>query len=309
MAVNCREDQILECLLEAGAAASLYTGPLVAATIPVSLTHCTEVHEYDYDGHRYSPLHLASLMSSNFAVSALLKGGGGGGGGHCECRNKAEVDERVQSGFCDDVEDFMTPGSTRRCEQIVLSMSTALHLAQPESAVAATLAQAGANLLAQNFELELAGTRLNPAQLGQWVWSQAQGRETALLLQRKQVPAAVERRILQHVVELHLAEQFDNAVEAELQPVHAPLMAIALISDEHWEAECTTIAAHFAANHWYSRAEQFVWTPQGVVTQRREPEATQAFSQFVVWVRGLLEESKRAKMADFSAQISECTDI
>ena len=72
---------------------------------------------------------------------------------------------------------------------------------------AAALAQAGANLLAQNFRLEIAGARLSRAQLGRWVWLRAQGRETVLLLQRKKVPPAVEKLILQHVVQLHLARR------------------------------------------------------------------------------------------------------
>ena len=285
MAVNCQSDEILERLLDAGAAASLYTGPLASGDFPIGVERMTDVYEYDRHGHRYTPLHLASLVDNPIAVSALLKGGR-------ERRTRADVDERVQSGFRDDVEYYLAEDG-RRSAQIVLSMSTAMHLSTPGSVVAATLAQAGANLLAQNFELQLAGERLSLGQLGQWVWSQAQGRETALLLQRKKVPPSVENCILKHVVELHLAEQFDQAMAAELLPHHVPLMAVALVGDEQWEAESESIAKHFADNHYYATL-----TGSGGGAPQEE------FSQFVLWVRGLLEESKRTKMAGLAAQIA-----
>ena len=50
MAVNCRGGKILECLLEAGAAASLYTGPLNDGGLLVSVTGCIDVYEYGYNG-------------------------------------------------------------------------------------------------------------------------------------------------------------------------------------------------------------------------------------------------------------------
>ena len=285
MAVNCQQDEILERLLDVGAAASLYTGPLASGDFPIGVERMTDVYEYDGHGHRYTPLHLASLVDSPIVVSALLKGGR-------ERRTRADVDERVQSGFRDDAEYYLAEYG-RRSAQIVLSMSTAMHLSTPGGVVAATLAQAGANLLAQNFELQLAGERLSLGQLGQWVWSQAQGRETALLLQRKKVPPSVENCILKHVVELHLAEQFDQAMAAELLPHHAPLMAVALVDDEQLEAESESIAKHFADNHYYATL-----TGSGGGAPQEE------FSQFVLWVRGLLEESKRTKMAGLAAQIA-----
>ena len=91
MAVNCQQNEILERLLDAGAAASPYTGPLARETLPVRVQSMMEVNEYSRDGHRYTPLHLASLVSNRIAVSVLLKGGS-------EDRTRADIDERVQSG-------------------------------------------------------------------------------------------------------------------------------------------------------------------------------------------------------------------
>ena len=283
MAVNCGQGKILEHLLEAGAAASLCTGPLDIAAFPIDFARMTEVHEYCGDGHRYTALHLASLLANPFAVSALLTGG------NKDC-NRADVDERVKSGFCGDVEDNFT---TRSADQVQLSMSTAMHLAKSESVLVATLAHAGANLLAQNFQLEIAGERLSPVQLGQWVWSQAQGRETALLLQRKQMPPRIEYCILQHVVELHLMEQFDEAMNVELQPCHAPFMAAGLVSDEQWEIESETIIKHVAASNCYAS-----WFVSPTVPQQEQAD-------FLLWVRGLLKVSKQAKLAELSARIME----
>ena len=59
------------------------------------------------------------------------------------------------------------------------------------------------------------------------------------------------------------------------------------------EAESENIKNHLTArieNRW----------------NRLEAESSEEFSQFVLWVRGLLEQSKRAKMADFSTHIAKC---
>ena len=149
LAVNCKKASILESLLEAGADSNDYSGPL-KKKFPVRIRLTGEIGEYQWNGHRYTPLHMAVLMDDAVACSILLQGVKQTDRGTYK-RITADVNIRVRPGFVRDqthIEERLNREEDRlNCLELNLAMCTPLHLAPLDSVVTSILLSKGANLL------------------------------------------------------------------------------------------------------------------------------------------------------------------
>jgi hypothetical protein len=293
MAINCRHSTLVDALLKGGADTTLYTGPL-SGRFPKHV-RLDSVYEYGQDGHRYTPLHVAVQMNDVRATVSLLNA------------PDANTDARVRSGMHgDDMDYFMSQGTRFTNKQLVLSMSTPLHLASHNSAsddagdLALALLSKDANLLAQNYQLELAGAKLSAEQLGSWVWHQAQGRETLLLLGRMGVPRVVGMLVLEHVVGLHLSVQYAKALQTETSVVNAPLFALRVIGDAEYDAQKEEVFKRYATKYltdsWEHRQAKEADAAESAEVLEKKQAQDAAFSRLVACE---LEKSKRPKTMEF----------
>jgi hypothetical protein len=296
-AVNCKHSSLVNKLLEGGADSNICTGPLSLKddkiTFPVDESLFLMSHEYQSDGHRYAPLHVAVQMNDASAAMPLLNA------------TESNVDVRVRSGVGGDanVDVLDALGGRLTSKQLTLSMSTPLHLANNNNdagALTSALLSKGANPLAQNYQLKLAGAKLSSAQLRFWVWNQAQGRQTLLLLGRKGVPRAVGMIVLQHVVGLHLSAHYANAMEVESSVANAPLFALRLFDDAEWPSKSSEVSRRFVNNYVISDPNSFYHQPSPVLPVFNEQAEDAAFSRLVACK---LEKSKRLKTAEFFQRI------
>ena len=230
-AVNVGNIDYVRLLLAAGANTELYTGPLVM-NFPLQPRLLLHVNEYEWDGFTFNALHIASIMNNAPIISALLQA-------------KATVDARILPNHDakiveeakvvrkrQDITDAAHPvENSHFATELVHLLKTPLHLLPPSEVTATKLlVKSGASLLAQDLQLQAAGS-CHPHVVKEWFASGSGsiGTRTALIVcARKKLNIDCAHRVVEYLVSLHLLDHVLRSCRQEMSATLWPWMALSL---------------------------------------------------------------------------------